>query len=57
MIVLTPQPCRRSQWVVLDRGQNLVDHGPDLAELYERHKQALDALTFYFASAKDTAQD
>ena len=39
------------QWVVLDRGQNLVDHGPDLQELYARHRDAAASLTFYFASS------
>jgi hypothetical protein len=51
MIVMDLTPRTESQWVVLDRGQNLVDHGPDLAELYSRHKQALSSLTFYFATA------
>lgn len=40
-----------NQWVVLDRGQNLVDYGTDLSELYARHKDAAGSLTFYFASA------
>lgn len=40
-----------NQWVVLDRGQNVVDHGRDLQELYARHKDAAGSLTFYFASA------
>lgn len=40
-----------NQWVVLDRGQNVVDHGPSLEELYTRHKEAAPKLTFYFASA------
>lgn len=37
-----------NQWVVLDRGQNVIDHGADLQELYARHKEAADTLTFYF---------
>ena len=41
-----------NQWVVLDRGQNLIDFGPDLEALYSRHKQEVGSLTFYFACAK-----
>jgi hypothetical protein len=44
-----------SQWVVLDRGQNIVDHGPDLEALYRRHKEAVGSLTFYFATAPSGA--
>ena len=51
MLVMDLKPRTESQWVVLDRGQNLVDHGPDLGELYSRHKDALSSLTFYFATA------
>jgi hypothetical protein len=40
-----------NQWVVLDRGQNVIDHGQDLQELYARHKEAAQSLTFYFATA------
>jgi len=39
-----------NQWVVLDRGQNVIDHGIDLQKLYARHKEAAASLTFYFAS-------
>lgn len=41
----------QDQWVVLDRGQNVVDHGTNLEELYTRHKETAPRLTFYFASA------
>lgn len=44
-----------NQWVVLDRGQNVIDHGADLQELYARHKDAAAALTFYFASGERPA--
>lgn len=40
-----------NQWVVLDRGQSVVDHGPDLEELYSRHRERAAKLTFYYASA------
>ena len=40
-----------NQWVVLDRGQNVVDSGPELTDLYARHRAAVNRLTFYYASA------
>jgi hypothetical protein len=39
------------QWVVLDKVQNVLDHGADLDELWSRHESALPKLTFYFASS------
>lgn len=41
----------KNQWVVLDRGQNVVDFGPDLTALWEKHKPAVARLTFYYASS------
>jgi hypothetical protein len=51
MNVVELKPQVKDQWVVLDRGQNVVDYGPDLEELYARHKEAARSLTFYFATA------
>lgn len=51
MNVLDVSKRYENQWVVLDRGQNVVDHGPSLEELYSRHKDVAPRLTFYYASA------
>lgn len=40
-----------NQWLVLDKLQNVVDHGPELLELWEKHQRAAARLTFYFASS------
>ena len=40
-----------NQWVVLDRGQNIVDFGTDLESLWTKHRSAEAKVTFYFASA------
>lgn len=39
----------QDQWVVLDRSQQVVDHGDDLQALWRKHQGT--RLTFYFASA------
>ena len=51
MNVLDVSKRYENQWVVLDRGQNVVDHGTSLEELFTRHKEAAPRLTFYYASA------
>ena len=39
------------QWIVLDRCLQVLDHGPDLLELWARYEGMNSRLTFYFASA------
>ena len=39
-----------NEWVVLDRKQQVVDHGKDLEALWEKHEGETGKLTFYFAS-------
>jgi len=41
--------CYQNQWVVLDAGHNVLDHGEDFAALRARHAGA--RRTFYFASS------
>jgi hypothetical protein len=38
-----------NEWIVLDRGHNVVDHGPELQTLQEKHEG--DRRIFYFVSA------
>lgn len=40
----------QDEWVVLDRSQRVVDHGPDLQQLWRKHHGL--SLTFYFASGQ-----
>ena len=40
-----------NEWVVLDKLQHVVDHGPDLEELWSKHENATSKLTLYFASS------
>ncbi len=56
MNVLEVSERYRDQWVVLDRGQNVLDFGPDLETLWSKHKGSDAKLTFYFASALQEAR-
>jgi len=38
----------KNQWIVLDHEYRVIDHGPELAELREKHSGA--HRTFYFVS-------
>ncbi|MBI5631217.1 MAG: hypothetical protein HY921_10080 [Elusimicrobia bacterium] len=40
----------QNEWVVLDRRLNILDHGPDLALLWDKYGEISGRLTFYFAS-------
>jgi hypothetical protein len=40
-----------NQWIVLDKRQNVVDHGPDLEALWDKYADIVSHLTFYFAAA------
>ncbi len=51
MNVLEVSERYENQWVVLDRGQNVLDFGPDLTHLWEKHRHAEAKVTFYYASA------
>lgn len=51
MNVLEVSERYENQWVVLDRGQNVLDFGPDLSALWTKHHDAGGRVTFYFASA------
>ncbi len=39
------------EWVVLDKRQEVIDHGKDLEELWDKHEESAGKLTFYFASS------
>jgi hypothetical protein len=51
MNVLDVSEKYENQWVVLDRGQNVLDFGPNLSDLWDRHRKTDAKVTFYFASA------
>lgn len=40
-----------NQWVVLDRSQKVLDHGPQLDSLWSKYGPIAGKITFYFASA------
>ena len=40
-----------NEWIVLDRALNVLDHGPDLLDLWSKYEGMTSRLTFYFASA------
>jgi hypothetical protein len=51
MNVLDVSERYENQWVVLDRGQNVLDFGTDLEQLWAKHHKTEAKVTFYFASA------
>ena len=40
----------KNEWVVFDGLKNILDHGPDLEDLWTRHAENDGKRTFYFAA-------